>query len=352
MYQKLDTLFKDGDTIFLTSPHNLRYFTGFRGGEGCAIIFPNVRYLLVDSRYTVAAKEEATDYTVITYGAKSLQSLCHEIFTSHGAKKCIFEDNTMSYAEYIKISSWFPTLKWTGKSDEIEKLRMIKTEDELALIRKAEQIGDLAFSHILNYLKPGISEMDIAAEIEYAMRKNGASKTSFDTIAVSGEKTSMPHGIPGQKKLMPGDLLTMDFGCIYEGYCSDMTRTVGISHLGRKEKEIYAVVKKAQEAGLFAIRSGISGKEADTAARKVIQEAGFGEYFGHSLGHGVGLLIHELPNLSPGSNIMLEENMVVSCEPGIYIEGIGGVRIEDLVCVKKDGIENFTHSPKDLIIIE
>lgn len=351
MFKKLDALFKDADGVFITSPHNLRYFTGFRGGEGYALVCKNARYLFVDSRYTAAAKEETKNFNVITYGTKKFSELCAEVFEGHNVRKCLFEDQYVSYAEFTKISASFPGVTWGGCSNEIEKLRMIKTEDELMNIREAERIGDLAFSHILKYLKPGITETDVAAEIEYVMRKNGAQKTSFDTIAVSGIKTCMPHGMPGQKKINPGELLTMDFGCVYNDYCSDMTRTVGISCLGEKERQIYSVVKEAQEAGLNAIRSGVLGKSADKAARDVIKNAGFGKYFGHSLGHGVGLCIHELPSLSPSNDIELAENMVVSCEPGIYIEGIGGVRIEDLVCVKNDGIENFSHSTKELIII-
>ena len=183
------------------------------------------------------------------------------------------------------------------------------------------------------------------------MRKRGASGTSFETIVVSGVKSSMPHGKPGEKKLEIGDFVTMDFGCIYHGYCSDMTRTVAMGKVSAEQKRIYETVKEAQRRGLDAIRAGVCAKEADAAAREMIRDAGYGEYFGHSLGHGVGLLIHELPNLSPRSETILRPGMIVTCEPGIYLPDLGGVRIEDMVCVTENGIENLTQLTKDLLIL-
>ncbi|MEG1441984.1 MAG: M24 family metallopeptidase, partial [Oscillospiraceae bacterium] len=234
---------------------------------------------------------------------------------------------------------------------EIDALRMVKSPEEIAKMEIAEEIGVKAFLHILKYLKIGVSESDIATEIEYSMRKNGGSGTSFDTIVVSGAKSSLPHGKPDEKKLEYGDFVTMDFGCKYNGYCSDMTRTIVMGQASDEQKKIYNVVKDAQTAGLSAIRAGILGKDADTVARKVIEDSGYGKYFGHSLGHGVGLCIHELPNLSPKSEITLLENMVVTCEPGIYIPSFGGVRIEDMVVVKTESVVNLTKLSKELIEI-
>jgi len=228
---------------------------------------------------------------------------------------------------------------------------MIKASWEIERISKAEAIGDMAFSHILGYIKEGVSERDIAAELEYFMKKQGAEKTSFDTIVISGKKTSMPHGTPDDKKIENGDFVTLDFGCVYEGYCSDMTRTVAVGKADERQKEIYNIVLEAQLTGLNAIKSGVVCKNADEMARNVIEKAGYGKYFGHSLGHGVGLMIHELPNLSPKSEMMLEDNMVVSCEPGIYIPDFGGVRIEDLVVVSGEKCTILSKSQKNLIEI-
>ena len=347
MYKKLDKILKEADAVLLISPHNMQYFSGFAGGEGAVLITDKERLLFTDSRYTEQAEKETKNFSVVNW--HGLADLCNAM-NERGIKTAAFDDDCMTALELEKLKR-FSTAEFTGRSDEINRLRMVKEEWELERIAKAEEIGDKAFSHILEYIKEGVSERDIAAELEYFMKKQGADKTSFDTIVISGKKTSMPHGRPDNKKLEAGDFITMDFGCVFGGYCSDMTRTVVLGKADKKQKEIYDIVLNAQREGLLAIRSGISGKDADKAARDVIENAGFGEYFGHSLGHGVGLLIHELPNLSPKSDIILEENMVVSCEPGIYIPDFGGVRIEDLVCVKSGGCLNFTHSAKNLIEI-
>ncbi len=347
MYRKLDKILKGEDAVLLTSPHNMRYFSGFTGGEGAVLITNKERLLFTDSRYTEQAERETKNFSVVKWCG--LGDLCNAI-NERGIKTAAIEDDCMTVMELKRLKE-LAEAEFTGRSAEINKLRMVKEEWELERIAKAEEIGDKAFSHILGYIKEGVSERDIAAELEYFMKRQGADKTSFDTIAISGKKTSMPHGRPDNKKLENGDFITMDFGCVFGGYCSDMTRTVVLGKSDKRQKAIYETVLTAQREGLLAIRSGISGADADKAARAVIERAGYGEYFGHSLGHGVGLLIHELPNLSPKSGIILEENMVVSCEPGIYIPGFGGVRIEDLVCVKGGGCLNFTHSEKNLIEI-
>ena len=234
-------------------------------------------------------------------------------------------------------------------TERLNKLRMVKTENELQIMRKAEFVCCSAFEHILTVIKPGITEREIAAELEYYMKKNGGEGFSFETIAISGKRTSLPHGVPTDKPVEYGEFVTMDFGCIKDGYCSDMTRTVVVGKESEEQKKIYETVKEAQKIGLEFIREGVLGKDADKKARDVIENAGYGEYFRHSLGHGVGLLVHELPNLSPMSEIELKENMVVTCEPGIYIPDFGGVRIEDMVIVKKNGIENLTPVTKELV---
>ena len=347
--EKLSCVFNEADGVLLTSSHNLRYFTGFSGGEGFALITREKKYLFVDSRYTVAAKEEAADFEVVEFrGGKRNEEVAQRLC---GVKRLAYEDKYMSAAEYHGLKEAWHNVEWYAASEQIEMLRMVKTKDECALMRRAEQIGTEAFEAVLPLIKTGTAEIEIAAELEYQMRKRGAEGTSFETIVVSGVKSSMPHGKPDAKKIETGDFITMDFGCRYGGYCSDMTRTIVVGEANAEQKKIYATVLKAQLVGLETICAGIAGKQADAAARKVIEDAGFGKFFGHSLGHGVGLLIHELPNLSPFSETILCPGMVVTCEPGIYIPDFGGVRIEDMICVEDNGIDNMTKLSKELLEI-
>ena len=347
MYQKLRQFLREADGVFLTSPHNLRYFTGFRGGEGIALITGESRYLFVDSRYTVAAGLEAPDFEVVEFGAGQRNAEIAQRLS--GIRSLVFEDEFLTVQEFRGFQKAWEQVEWIGRSSEIEALRMVKSEEELRWMREAEQIGGDAFLAVIPEIRPGAAENEIAAELEYQMRRGGAEGTSFETIVVSGQKASMPHGKPDGKKLAYGDFVTMDFGCRFGGYCSDMTRTVVVGKASGEQKKIYAAVLAAQQKGLDTIRAGILGRDADRAARAVIEEAGYGRFFGHALGHGVGLLIHELPNLSPRCEIRLEPGMVVTCEPGIYVPGLGGVRIEDMVRVTGDGMENLTRLSKELL---
>lgn len=350
MRDKLCELLNKYDAVLITSSQNLRYFSGFSGGEGICLIGKELDCIFVDSRYTVAAKKEAVGFDVIEYKAGTLFDEINSKLWEYSIKVVAFENTEMSVAQFERFRKNINGIEFESLDEDLTKLRMIKTDEEIELIAAAESIGDKAFEEVLPMLRTGISEREVAAELEYRMRKHGADKTSFDTIVVSGVKSSMPHGLPDNKKLESGDFVTMDFGCIYKGYCSDMTRTVVIEKAEEEQTKIYNTVLKAQKEGLNAIKAGIKGNEADETARRIIDEAGYGKCFGHSLGHGVGLMIHELPNLSPSSEIELRENMVVTCEPGIYIEGYGGVRIEDTVAVTKDGCINLAKSPKELII--
>lgn len=350
MQQKLNDILSGLDAVLITSAHNLRFFTGFAGGEGVGVIGDGYRCLFVDSRYTVEAEEEAAEFEVTEYEGGKLFETVASVLAAHGVRNIGFENTVMTVAEHEKWRNALGGAELVGLDDKPDILRVVKTDEELSLMRTAEHIGDMAFSEVLPLIKAGVSENDIAAELEYRMRQHGASGTSFETIVVSGAKSAMPHGKPDNKKLQRGDFVTMDFGCVYHGYCSDMTRTVVIESASEEKKKIYNTVLAAQLTGLDSIRAGIDCKTADAAARSVIESAGYGKCFGHALGHGVGLLIHEQPTLSPRSDMILCDNMVVTCEPGIYIEGVGGVRIEDMVIVKKDGIENLAASPKELII--
>ncbi len=342
MYNKLYKILKECDGVLITSPYNMQYFSGFDGGEGAILIRKNECLLFTDSRYSEAAQASSKDIEVVEW--KSRRDLYERMAD---LKTVAFEDGFMTVAELEDFRKNTRS-EFIGKGTEINKLRMVKEPWEIEKIAIAEEIGDRAFSHILGYIKEGVTERDISAEIEYFMKKQGAEKTSFDTIAISGHKTSMPHGKPDNKKVQRGDFITLDFGCVYEGYCSDMTRTVVLGKASERQKEIYNIVYEAQMAGLSAIKAGTKCADADKAAREIIERAGYGKYFGHSLGHGVGLLIHEQPNLSPKSEMVLEDNMVVSCEPGIYIPKLFGVRIEDLVCVQGEKCRNLSKSTKKL----
>ncbi len=347
MFRTLDNMLKNRDAVILTSPHNMRYFSGFSGGEGAVVVSKNARVVYTDSRYVEQAEDEAPDFSVVetndwkkTFGEHAIDSNLSTV---------VIEEDCVSVAEYERLKNEASGVEFIFGATDIKKLRMVKTGEEIARIKEAEEIGCKAFEHILGYLKPGVSERDIALEIEYFMRKNGAEGISFDTIAISGARTSLPHGVPTDKKIEKGDFVTLDFGCVYKGYCSDMTRTVVVGKANSEQKKVYDVVKEAQQRGLDAICEGVRGCDVDNVARDYIKTQGYGEFFRHSLGHGVGLQVHELPNLSPKSEIELMENMVVSCEPGIYIPGFGGVRIEDLVRVTRNGCENLVRVTKELI---
>lgn len=344
------------DGMLITSPYNMRYLSGFRGGEGVLFISKNQNVLITDSRYTEAAAAES-DFTVIEENRQHPRSqiLKECIQKEASIQGCDFilgyEDQHMKCSEFHKLSAALSGVKWKAMEGHIDALRQIKTEEEIACLARAEEIGDQAFTRILEVLRPGMTELEVAALLEYYMKSAGAQGLSFETIAASGRNSSMPHAIPGEKKLEEGDFLTMDFGCIYNGYCSDMTRTVVIGKASEKQKEIYNTVLRAQLAALDALRAGKKGSEVDKVARDLIAQAGYGDNFGHGLGHSVGLYIHENPRLSPSDDTILQTGMIETVEPGIYVPGFGGVRIEDMVVITEDGYRNLTHSPKELIEI-
>lgn len=337
---------KSLEAIVITSPENLYYFSGFTGGEGLLVFTPEKKYIIVDGRYTIQAKEQTKDFEVIEY-----KILPYKIIADMGFDKIGFEDKTISYNSFKMMSRAMPAVTAIGVSDDLNEFRKVKSEEECKNIRRAEQIGDMAFEHILPFIKPGITEREIALELEYFMKKQGASSLSFDTIVAVGERSALPHANLTDRKVEEGKVVLMDYGCVYNGYCSDMTRTVAVGYADDKTKNIYDAVLNAQLAAIDAIKPGIYNKEVDKVARDIIANAGYGEAFTHSLGHGVGLEIHEQPNLSPRSEDILKAGNIVTVEPGIYVEGFCGIRIEDLVMVRADGCENFTHSSKDFIIL-
>ncbi len=350
-YKRVQELLKklSMGAVLISNGNNMRYISGFAGETGYLYISEKRHAVVTDFRYTIQAEMEAEGYEIITIGNGGYDEALNNILKTEGISRLGFEAEDMLFATYNKLKDNLTVDELVPLGNEITAMRRIKTSRELERIKKAEAIGDQVFTEILGYIKPGMTELEIAARIEYLLKLNGASGSSFPAIVASGVNSSMPHAVPTSKKLEAGDFLTMDFGCVYEGYCSDMTRTIVIGKASQKQREVYDTVLKAQLAALDFIKAGVKGKEVDQVARDIIYKAGYEGCFGHGLGHSVGLHIHENPRLSMLEEDVIEEGMTETVEPGIYIKGFGGVRIEDLVVVTKDGHENFTFSEKKLI---
>lgn len=339
------------DGVLVTQPENRRWVTGFTGSSGLAIIGRKGQpVFLTDFRYTEQADMQCTGYEIVKQGDKIEEDILR-IVRSLGIKSLGFEKDFVSVAYYEKLVAGLKGIELVGLDDIIVQLRAVKDSQEIELLAQAEAIGDKAFTHILGFLRPGLSERQVALELERHMQDQGASGISFDFIVASGPRSAMPHGVASQRIIGKNEFVKMDFGCVYKGYCSDMTRTVVVGKADAKHKEIYNIVLEAQMAALAGIKAGITGREADALARDVITAQGYGDNFGHGLGHGVGLAIHELPRVSFLSDNILEANNIVTAEPGIYLPGWGGVRIEDMVVVEDGGNRNLTFSTKELIEI-
>ncbi|PKM96163.1 MAG: hypothetical protein CVU84_00140 [Firmicutes bacterium HGW-Firmicutes-1] len=337
------------DAMIIHDDTNRRYLSGFTGSSGYLYISSTKKILLTDFRYMEQAANQCHGFNVLDHSALGILKNFENIILEEGSKNIGFEAGVVSYSQYKALKDALPNMELIETIDIVEEIRMIKDEGELACIKEAAFIADGAFEHILPLMKVGVSEIEIALELEYFMKKNGGRKLSFDTIVASGKNSSLCHAQPTSKKIEKGDFITMDFGCIYDGYCSDMTRTVVMGLASDKQKKIYNTVLKAQKMALEILRAGLTGQEVDSVARTIIYEAGYTENFGHGLGHSLGLNVHENPRLAPKGFTKLQQNMMVTVEPGIYIPDFGGVRIEDLVCVKENGYESFTHSEKTLI---
>ncbi|SDF10305.1 M24 family metallopeptidase [Sporolituus thermophilus] len=336
------------DGMIVTKPENRRYFSGFTGTAGMLLITAEGRWLITDFRYIEQAARQAPDFEVVRHGSGIYETLAG-LLKPLGLARIGFEADYVTWDVYhalnASVGAELVPLRLDG-------LRMVKDHDELLLLKKAVAIADHAFEHILSFIKPGISEREIALELEFAMRRQGAEKAAFDIIVASGARSALPHGVASEKIIEAGDLVTLDFGAVYQGYHSDITRTVVIGRASAKQRQIYDIVLAAQQTGVSALSPGLAGSEVDKAARAVIADAGYGEFFGHGLGHGVGLAIHEEPRLSPTGSVILEENMVVTVEPGIYLPEWGGVRIEDMVVLTASGCEVLTGSSKQLIELD
>lgn len=344
-------LFEKGlDAALVTKRENYLYLSGFTGTFANLIITEKDAILVTDFRYVEQARVQAGNYVIIQYQG-NLNDTLNSVIKEKGIRILGFENASVTHQKYSEYSEKLDVEKIQALDSAIEELRIIKDNEELDIIRKAVRIADEAFTHILKYIKPGVAEIEIAAELEYFMKKNGAKGPSFETIVASGHRAAMPHGVASDKKLELGDSITLDYGAINDDYCSDMTRTVFLGKPPEEMKRVYGIVLDAQQKALNGACKGLSGKDIDMIARNIIDENGYGSNFGHGLGHGVGLEIHEDPRLSPSGERTMENGMVVTVEPGIYVSGLGGVRIEDMIVIKDNAPMVLTTSAKEMLIL-
>ena len=343
-FDRLFEIFEGSDCVLITSDINRRYFTGMKSSAGVILAFPEKAYLLIDFRYIEKARATVKDAEVI-----ELKKLYPQLM-----EPVAIESETMTVKELNAYEHFFTDLTFVcndSLSNAIAALRAAKDSEEIACIRKAQEIAERALEELMGFIKVGVTEREIALELNRLMFAYGAEDLSFETIVLSGANTSMPHGVPSDKKVESGDFVLMDFGAVYNGYHSDMTRTVCVGEPTDEMRKVYDIVLSAQLAGIEAAKAGILGSDLDKVSRDIIEKAGYGSCFGHSLGHGVGMEIHEKPNASPNYKLPLNEGAVVTVEPGIYIAGKFGVRIEDFVILTENGCENLTKSAKNLITL-
>ena len=338
------------DGLLLTSRYSRHYGAEFDIAEGVAIVTKAGCRYFTDSRYIESAQAGLKGFEVLDVAGFGYFKRLNDAIADFGVTTLGFEEAYLTVAEFQGFEKNL-NAKLVPYNAKIAGFRAVKEEWELENMRKAQQIADKAFAEVLPRVKKGMSELELQAELIYCLYKNGAHGLSFDPIVVSGPNSSMPHGVAGERKIQDGDFITMDFGVLYNGYCSDMTRTVAVGYATEEMKTVYNTVLAAQLAGLAITKAGVPGKDIDGAARKVITDAGYGEYFGHGYGHGVGLEVHEMPGCGPTSKMVMEPKMIASAEPGIYLPGKFGVRIEDVLIFKDGGYEDITNSPKNLIIV-
>ncbi len=341
------------DAMLLTGEANRFYASGFHssGTDGAALVTRKKAYYFTDSRYTEAAGRCLVGAELREIGpGRGYAALIGEVIQEQHISRMGFEDAYMTVQDYKRYKKAL-SCDLVPATELLWQLRMVKDDEELEALVAAQRIAERALEEILEEIRPGVTEKEIAARLQYLMLHYGASDMSFDPIVVSGPNGSLPHGVPSEKPIRQGEFVTMDFGCIYHGYCSDMTRTVAVGFATEEMHTVYQTVLSAQLAGIRAARAGVTGREVDGAARAVITAAGYGEYFGHSFGHGVGVEIHEAPNASPMNDKPLPAGAVISAEPGIYLPGKLGVRIEDVILLTEEGCRDITKAPKELLVL-
>ena len=337
------------DALLVTNMFNVRYLANFTGTTGLVVITKDEAYFVTDFRYTEQAAEEAKGFTIVKNEGPIFEEVA-KIVQEDKIENLGFEQENITYAVYNQINDII-TCELVPVTGLVEKLREVKTEDEINIIKEAINITEKAYDYILGFVKPGKTEIEVANELDFYMRNEGATSVSFDTIVASGVRSAMPHGVASDKVIEEGDMVTIDFGCYYKGYVSDMTRTFAVGDPGEQMKEIYEIVYQANKKVNEVAKAGMTGAELDAIARDYIAEKGYGPQFGHTLGHGIGLEVHEGPSLSFRNEDKLVVNNIVTNEPGIYVPGLGGVRIEDDLVIKEDGAEILMTTPKELIIL-
>ncbi|WP_256757153.1 Xaa-Pro peptidase family protein [Cohnella sp. WQ 127256] len=340
-----------GSALLVTHPINRRYLTGFTGSSGVVLISADHAALLTDFRYKEQAPQQAVGFQIVEHGA-DVNITIAELLSEWKVETLLIEDQDVTFATYKKIEQALNPIKLLPSEGIVEKLRMVKDDSEIAIMQEAADLADRTFEHILGFIKPGVSEKSIALEMEVFMRSQGATSSSFDTIVASGERSALPHGVASDRIIGRDEFVKLDFGAYYNGYCSDITRTVVVGKPSDKHREIYEIVREAQQYALDHLTPGMTGKEGDALTRDIIIKYGYGEYFGHGTGHGLGMEIHEAPRLSLTGGIVLTPGMTVTVEPGIYLPGFGGVRIEDDIVITDKGIRVLTSSPKQLIVLD
>ena len=341
------------DAVLLTCEANRFYASGFHssGTDGVAIVTRNHNYYFTDSRYTEAAARHVRDAEIRqTDREHPYSTLINEVIEKEHITRMGYEDEYMTAADFRRFSEKLHC-ELVPATELLWTLRAVKDQAELDCMIQAQRIAEKALADILGEIRPGVTEKEIAALLLYKMLHYGAEDKSFDPIVVSGANGSLPHGVPSEKPIQAGEFVTMDFGCKFGGYCSDMTRTVAVGHVTEEMETVYNTVLKAQLAGIAAAKAGVTGAAVDGAARQVIADAGYGPYFGHSFGHSVGVEIHENPNATPSNSKPLPAGVVISAEPGIYLPGKLGVRIEDVIVITEQGCQNITLASKELLIL-
>ncbi|WP_422787346.1 M24 family metallopeptidase [Salibacterium aidingense] len=354
MSEKLRTLReqleeKQADAVFINSPANRQYISGFTGTAGAVLVTRKEAFFITDFRYVEQAKAQCEGFEVVKHSS-SVFKKAGELLEQQQAQTAAFEKEHVTYGDYEELQQHIEA-ELLPIQGMVESLRQYKDDNELEVIQRAVDIADRTFEHITTFIKPGVKEKEVSDELEFFMRRQGAVSSSFDIIVASGERSALPHGVASNKEIRNGELVTLDFGAYFQGYCSDITRTVAVGEPSNELKELYQTVYEAQLKAVEKIKPGMTGIEADAVARDHINKQGFGEYFGHGLGHGLGMEVHEGPRLSPKSSSLLEPGMVVTVEPGIYVPELGGTRIEDDIVITENGNKLLSHSPKELMIL-
>lgn len=337
------------DAFYVTNPENRFYLSGFSGTTGALLLCRKESFLLTDFRYTDQASQESPEFKVVEVSGIYSESL-FAIMKEKGLSKLGCEGDYLTYNQFLALKDKLEGIELKAVSGLVEGLRLCKDDVEIKSIEEAVRLADEALGQVLPAIRPGVTEREVALQLEYCMRRMGADGVAFKFIVASGPRSALPHGVASAKIIREGELVTLDFGALYRGYHSDITRTVVMGRPDEKQKKIYSIVLEAQTNAIAALRAGVRASDIDRVARGIIERKNYGEYFGHSTGHGLGLCIHENPRLSSKDDTILQSGMVVTVEPGIYLPDWGGVRIEDTVLVEDNGYRVLTRSPKDKLI--